>query len=163
PRNFIVLMEAASTFQGSRRYAEAEPLYERALTVQSDDSFANFLLGFNAFGRTGDLAALRKPLDTVARRGPEAARGVPFPLLVSSWMERNKSEAEKALVLIPAEGIANSFDEASISREYCVGRTAWLFGNKELAQTSLAAAREIFERMIRHQPDYAQAWSYLGL
>ena len=54
-------------------------------------------------------------------------------------------------------------DEASIPREYCVGRTAWLFGNKELAQTSLTAARAIFERMTREQPDYAQGWSYLGL
>jgi tetratricopeptide (TPR) repeat protein len=38
-----------------------------------------------------------------------------------------------------------------------------LFGNKELAQTSLTAARAIFERMTREQPDYAQGWSYLGL
>jgi tetratricopeptide (TPR) repeat protein len=78
-------------------------------------------------------------------------------------MQRNKSEAEKALALIPAGGIANSFDEAAIPREYCVGRTAWLFGDKEQAQSALTAARAIFERTTREQPDYAQAWSYLGL
>jgi len=38
-----------------------------------------------------------------------------------------------------------------------------LFGNKDLAQTALTAARSIFERMTREQPDYAQGWSYLGL
>ena len=47
--------------------------------------------------------------------------------------------------------------------EYCVGRTAWLFGNKELARTALTDARAIFERTTREQPDYPQAWSYLGL
>jgi TolB-like protein/Tfp pilus assembly protein PilF len=163
PRNFIVLMEAASTFQGMRRYAEATSLYERALSVQSNDPFANFLLGFNVFARTGDVAGLRKPLDRLAQQGDQAARSAAFPLLVCSWLERNKSEAEKAVALIPAEGVANSFDEASIPREYCVGRTAWLFGDKEQAKSALTAARAIFERTTIEQPDYAQAWSYLGL
>jgi tetratricopeptide (TPR) repeat protein len=163
PRNFIVLMEAASTFQGMRRYAEATSLYERALSVQSNDAFASFLLGFNVFARTGDVAGLRKPLDRVARQGEEAARSAAFPLLVCSWLERNKSEAEKAVALIPPEGVANSFDEASIPREYCVGRTAWLFGDKAQAKSALTAARAIFERTTIEQPDYAQAWSYLGL
>jgi tetratricopeptide (TPR) repeat protein len=99
----------------------------------------------------------------VARQGEQAARSAAFPLLVCSWLERNKSEAEKAVALIPAEGVANSFDEASIPREYCVGRTAWLFGDKELARSALTAARAIFERTTREQPDYAQAWTYLGL
>jgi TolB-like protein/Tfp pilus assembly protein PilF len=163
PRNFIGLMEAASTFQGMRRYAEATSLYERALSVQSNDAFASFLLGFNVFARTGDVAGLRKPLDRVARQGEEAARSAAFPLLVCSWLERNKSEAEKAVALIPPEGVANSFDEASIPREYCVGRTAWLFGDKAQAKSALTAARAIFERTTIEQPDYAQAWSYLGL
>jgi tetratricopeptide (TPR) repeat protein len=163
PRNFIVLMEAGSTFQGMRRYAEATALFDRALGVQSNDPFANFLLGFNAFARNGDLAALRKPLDRVAQQGEQAARSAAFPLLVCSWLERNKREAEKALALIPPEGIANSFDEASIPREYCVGRTAWLFGDKAQAKSALTAARTIFERTTIEQPDYAQAWSYLGL
>ena len=109
------------------------------------------------------MAGLRKPLDRLARQSPEAARSAAFPLLVCSWLERNKSEAEKAVALIPAEGVANSFDEASIPREYCVGRTAWLFGDKEQAKSALTAARAIFERTTIEQPDYAQAWSYLGL
>ena len=163
PRNFVVLMEAGSTFQGMRRYAEARRLYEQALSILPSDPFVSYLLGFNAFAQTGDVADLRKPLQLIAQKGAEAARGVAFPLLVCSWMQGNKSESEKALALIPAEGIANSFDEAYVPREFCVGRTAWLFGNKDLAQTALTAARSIFERMTREQPDYAQGWSYLGL
>jgi TolB-like protein/Tfp pilus assembly protein PilF len=163
PRNFVVVLEAASTFQGIRRYAEGKALFERALAISPNDSFASFLLGFSTFAQTGDANVWRVPLDRVARQGPEAARAVAYPLLVCSWMQRNKSEAEKALALIPVGGIANSFDEAAIPREYCVGRTAWLFGDKEQAQSALTAARAIFERTTREQPDYAQAWSYLGL
>jgi TolB-like protein/class 3 adenylate cyclase/Tfp pilus assembly protein PilF len=163
PRNFVVLMEAGSTFQGMRHYPEARHLYERALTIVPNDPFVSSLLGFNSFAQTGDPSDLKKPLNGIAEQGPEAARGVAFPMLVSSWMQRDKNEAEKAVALIPVEGVANSFDEASVPREYCVGRTAWLFGDKVLAQTALTAARAIFERTTREQSDYAQGWSYLGL
>jgi TolB-like protein/Tfp pilus assembly protein PilF len=163
PRNFINLVEAASTFQGMRSYAEAKSLFEKALTISPNDPFALYLIGFNSFAQTGDATAWRKPLELISQQGPESARGVAFPLLVCSWMQRDKSESERSVALIPAEGIANGFDEASVPREFCVGRTAWLFGDKDLARTALTAARAIFERTTREQPDYAQAWSYLGL
>jgi tetratricopeptide (TPR) repeat protein len=163
PRNFYALMEAGSTFQGTRRYPEARRLYEQALNVLPNDPFVSYLLGFNSFARTGNPADLKKPLNVIAEQGQEAARRVAFPMLLCSWIQRDKNEAEKALALIPAEGVANSFDEASVPREYCVGRTARLFGDKEAAQTGLTAARAIFERTTREQPDYAQGWCYLGL
>ena len=163
PRNLVVVMEAGSTFGGRRRYPESKSLYDRALTISPYDPFARFLLGFNSFAQTGDAAEWRKLLEVVAQQGPEAARGVAFPLLVCSWMQRDKEKSEKALALIPAEGIANSFDEASVPREFCTGRTAWLFGDRDLARSALIEARAIFERTSREQPDYAQAWSYLGL
>jgi tetratricopeptide (TPR) repeat protein len=78
-------------------------------------------------------------------------------------MRRDQAAAEKAVALIPAEGVSNSFDEAAVPREYCVGRTAWLFGKKDIAESALAAARAIFERTTRDQPDYPQTWAYLGL
>jgi TolB-like protein/Tfp pilus assembly protein PilF/class 3 adenylate cyclase len=163
PRNFVVLMEAGSLFQATRRYAEGKILYQQCLGILPNDPFAHNLLGFGFFAETGDTEAWRKQLDLVAQQGPEAARGVAFPILVCSWVRRDRTAAEKAVALIPAEGVANSFDEAAVPREYCVGRTAWLFGNKELAQTALTAARGIFERTTREQPDYPQAWAYLGL
>jgi tetratricopeptide (TPR) repeat protein len=163
PRNFLVLMEAASTFSGMRRYAEARQFYEMALNILPNNPFARFLSGFNLFGETGDAAGLRKQLELVAQQGPEAERSVAFPLLYCSWMQRDPAAAEKAVALIPLEGIANSFDEAAVPREYCIGRTAWLFGNTELARTALGSARAIFERTTREQPDYPQAWAYLGL
>ena len=163
PRNFVVLLEAGSLFSGSRQWAEGRRLHEQALTILPNNAFARNLVGFSFFAETGDAAAWRKQLESVAEQGPDAARTVAFPLLVCSWAQRDRGAAEKAVALIPAGGIANSFDEAAVPREYCVGRTAWLFGNQELAHTALTDARAIFERTTREQPDYPQAWSYLGL
>ena len=163
PRNFNVLVEAGSVFFATRQWAEGRRLHKQALTILPNNAFASNLLGFSFFAETGDPAAWRKQLDIVAQQGPDAARGVAFPLLVCSWAQRDRSAAEKVVALIPLEGIANSQDEALIPREYCIGRTAWLFGNQQLAETALTSAREIFERTIQEQPDYPQALSYLGL
>ena len=163
PRNFVVLMEAGSVFSAMRQFPEGRRLHEQCLTILPNDPFAHTLIGFSYFAETGDTAAWRKQLEPVAQQGPEAARGIAFPLLLCSWAERNRDAAEKAVALIPPEGVANSFDEALVPREYCVGRTAWLFGDKQLAQTALTAARAIFQRVTVEQPDYPQAWSYLGL
>jgi tetratricopeptide (TPR) repeat protein len=146
-----------------RQWAEGIRLHEQALNILPNDAFARNVVGFSFFGESGNAAAWRKELDAVAEQGREAARTVAFPLLLCSWAERNRDAAEKAVALIPDQGIANSFDEAAVPREYCIGRTAWLFGNKELARSALTEARAIFERTTREQPDYPQAWSYLGL
>lgn len=163
PKNLVVVMEAALTLQGMRRYADAALFFEKALAIQADDPYARHLLGVNSFTQTGDATAWRASLDTISQKSTEAARSVAFPLLVCSWMQRDKRESEKAGSLIPAEGIANSFDEASIPSEYCIGRTAWLFGDQDVAETALTKARAIFEHLTDGQPEYAQAWSYLGL
>ena len=163
PRNFVVLMEAGSVFSAMRQFPEGRRLHEQCLTILPNDPFVHTLIGFSYFAESGDTAAWRKQLEPVAEQGPEAARGIAFPLLLCSWAERNRDAAEKAVALIPPEGIANSYDEALVPREYCVGRTAWLFGDKQLTQTALNSARGIFERTTREQPDYPQAWAYLGL
>ena len=137
PRNFIVLMEAASTFQGTRRYRGSHIVYTTsALSHASpNDPFARFLLGFNSFARTGDAAEWRKPLERIAQQGPEAARSVAFPLLVCSWMQRDKSEAEKAAGADSSrKGLPTVSMRLPIPREYCVGRTAWLFGDKDAGE-----------------------------
>jgi TolB-like protein/Flp pilus assembly protein TadD len=163
PNSFGVLEEAGFTFQRLRRYREAEPLLKRALTISPNDPFARGGLGWNAFCEKGDVAAWRKELESVANNGPEAARGVAFLSLLCAWTEHDRAGAEKAIALVPPEGIANTIDETPIPREWCVGRTARIFGDTEIAQASLGAARTIFEHMTRDQPDYAQAWAYLGL
>src|SRR5262249_50670804 len=157
PRNFVVLIEAGFAFGGMRQFPEARRLYEQCLTILPNDPFARNMLGFSFFAETGDTSAWRKQLEPIAQQGPEAARGVAFPLLACSGAQRARSAPEKSVALIPAEGIANSFDEAFVPRDYCVGRTAWLFGDKDRAKTALTSARTIFERTTQEQPSYPQA------
>jgi TolB-like protein/Tfp pilus assembly protein PilF len=105
PNNFSVLEDAGFTFQGLRRYREAEPLLKRALAISPNDPFAFGGLGWNAFAEKGDVAAWRKELESVANKGPEAARGVAFLSLLCAWAERDRAAAEKAVALVPPEGM----------------------------------------------------------
>jgi TolB-like protein/class 3 adenylate cyclase/Flp pilus assembly protein TadD len=163
PRNFVVLAEAGSTFMGLRRYAEGARLFERALSISPNDPFARTVLGFASFAKTADVEPWRNQLEPVAAAGPEGARSVAFSLLLCSWSQRDPAAAEKALALIPPDGISNTFDEALVPKEYCTGRTAWIFGKTDAARSALASARAIFERLTNQQPDYTQAWAYLGV
>ena len=95
PRNFLVLMEAASTFSGMRRYAEARHFFEMALNILPNNPFARFLFGFNSFGQTGDVASVRKQLDLVAQQSPEAERSVAFPLLLLQLDAAGSSRSRK--------------------------------------------------------------------
>src|SRR5205814_241456 len=103
PINFSVLEEAGFTFQGLRRYREAEPLLKRALAISPNDPFARGGLGWNAFCEKGDVTAWRNELESVATKGPEAARGVAFLSLLCAWAERDRTAAERAVALVPPE------------------------------------------------------------
>ena len=73
PRNFVVVMEAGSTFQGMRRYAEARRLYEQALSILPNDPFASYLLGFNSFAQTGDTRRMAKAIATDCATRPSGS------------------------------------------------------------------------------------------
>src|SRR5205807_4639430 len=110
--------DAGITFLTLRRYREAEPLLKRALAISPNDPFARGGLGWNAFAEKGDVAAWRKELESIANKSPETARGVAFLSLLCAWAERDRAGAEKAVALVPPEGIANAIDETPIPREW---------------------------------------------
>jgi tetratricopeptide (TPR) repeat protein len=49
------------------------------------------------------------------------------------------------------------------ARKWFVGLAARTFGDEERAREAFTAARAIEEKAVRDQPDYAPAWSRLGL
>ena len=118
-----------------------------------------------SFAETGDVAAWRKQLESVAEQGLKRPAGRISAPGLQLGCSGTKDAAEKdSLALIPAEGIANSFDEAAVPREFCVGRTAWLFGDKELARTCSDSRPGRFSSAPRgSSPITRRRWSYLGL
>jgi TolB-like protein/class 3 adenylate cyclase/Flp pilus assembly protein TadD len=163
PRNLVIAEEAGFTNVGTRRFVEGRRLLELALSISPKDYFVRTNLGMVTFFERGDTALWREQLSKIEKEGVDAAQHVTFFLVLCSLAERDHAAAEHALSLIRVEGLIDPFNNVLVPREWFAGLVARSFGDNVAAQTSFTAARTILERMVIDQPDYAPAWSLLGV
>ena len=163
PLNFRFLMEAGFTYQALRRYPEARQLYERALKVNPRDSFAQTQLAQIPLWEQADIEPLRTRLSTILNEDPKAATEIANGLFDCALALRNGSGATRALQAIRPEGLRDSYNNSLWARDWFVGLAARVFGDADIAQTAFTAARAIEEKIVGEQPNYAPAWSRLGL
>ena len=163
PLNFRYAIETAFTYQGLRRFAESAAMYERALSILPRDQFARTQLAQIAFLERADLEPLRKYLAAALDEDPKAATEVANNLFYSSLAARDPAGVTRALQSIRAEGLRDLYNNSLWPRDWFVGLAAHCFGDDTAAQRAFASARTSEEKNVRDQPDYAPAWSRLGL
>jgi TolB-like protein/Tfp pilus assembly protein PilF len=163
PRNFSIVVEAAFTHCVLRRFAESRQLLERALSISPGDHFVRSELVRLDFLERGELDSWHNQLSAVVNEGPTAASSVAFQLVWCALSARDRDAAARALTFIPPEGALDVRSNALFPREWFVGLVAQISGDKSGAQTAFTAARPILERMTVDQPEYAPAWSLLGM
>jgi len=162
PRNLQLLQFAAFTYQGLRRYAESNRLAERALIVSPRDYVVRILLGVNQFVEHADLHPLRTQLSAILAEEPGVAEKIPSDLFDCALLERDSAAVNRALAAFPPEGVRDPSDFL-MPRQWYEGLAAGTFGDAATAQRAFTAARVIVAKILRDQPDYATAWSVLGL
>jgi serine/threonine-protein kinase len=138
-------------------------MFERALSILPRDQFARTQLAQIAFFERADLEPLRKCLAAILDDDPKAATEIANSLFYSSLAARDQAGVIRALQAIRAEGLRDLYYNSLWSRDWFVGLAARAFGDEARAQRAFAAARIIEEKNVRDQPDYAPAWSRLGL
>jgi TolB-like protein/class 3 adenylate cyclase len=163
PRNFRYLVETAFTYQTLRRFAESARMYERALSIIPGDHFARTQLAQIPFSERADLKPWRAQLSAIVNKDPKAATEIANGLFYCALAERNSAEAARALQSIRAEGLRDTYNNSLWARDWFVGLAARTFGDEAKARAAFTAARLIEEKTVRDQPDYAPAWSRLGL
>jgi TolB-like protein/class 3 adenylate cyclase/Tfp pilus assembly protein PilF len=163
PRNFRYAIETAFTYQGLRRFSESAAMFERALSILPRDQFARTQLAQIPFFERGDIEPLRKCLAAILNDDPKAATEIANSLFYSSLAARDQAGVIRALQSIRAEGLRDLYYNSLWSRDWFVGIAARTFGDEVRAQRAFAAARVIEEKNVRDQPNYAPAWSRLGL
>jgi TolB-like protein len=163
PRNFRYAIETAFTYQGLRRFSESAAMFERALSILPRDQFARTQLAQIPFFERADLEPLRKCLAAILSDDPKAATEIANSLFYSSLAARDPAGVIRALQSIRAEGLRDLYYNSLWSRDWFVGLAARTFGDEARAQRAFAAARIIEEKNVRDQPNYAPAWSRLGL
>lgn len=163
PRNFRFLLEGAFTYQALRRYAEASALYRRAVDLQPRDAFARTQLAAVPFFENADVDPLRNEIADVLKDDPSTATSIAGAIFNYSLASRNAAGTTRALQAIRAEGLRDDYNNSLWARDWFVGVAAHTFGDEAAADTAFESAREIEIRNVQQQPNYAPAWSRLGL
>jgi len=163
PLNFSSVQESAFTYEILNRFEEARPLLQRALAINPKDSHARVELSMLAYYRSADVREWRAELNKIAAEGRESASRAVLWLVQCALAERNAGAADAALAVIPEAGAANPYDNSVNPRDWFVGLVARTFGNKAGADTAFTRARAIAAKQTEEQPDYAIAWSLLGM
>ncbi len=161
PRNIFFLMNTAFTYQGLHRIAEADRLFARVIALAPRNYDARRLRSELAFAERAEIRPLRAELSKILNEEPQAAKEIAEALFDCALLERDPAAANRALAVIPPEGIATEAN-FSFPREWFVGIAAHTFDDTATAHTAFTAARGIMEKLLREQPDYAPAWSLLG-
>lgn len=163
PRNFRFLVEAAFTQQVLRHYDEVTSLYNRALDLQPRDGFARTQLASVALIENGDVDPLRNTIRDIVRDDPGAATGIAGAIFNYALATRNPEAATRALQAIRAEGLRDDYNNSLWSRDWFVGLAAHTFGHEDEARAAFESARQTELKNVQEQPEYAPAWSRLGL
>jgi TolB-like protein len=163
PRNFRFLVETAFTHQAVRHFSEASQLYERALGITPHDHFVRTQLAQMPLLERADLGPLQAELSNILNEDPKAATEIANGLFDYALAIRNASGLTRALHAIRPEGLRDPYNNSLWARDWFVGLAARAFGEADNAQAAFTAARAIEEKAVRDQPEYAPAWSRLGL
>jgi TolB-like protein/class 3 adenylate cyclase len=163
PRNFRFVVETAFTYQALRRFAESAHTFERALSVIPTDHFARAQLAQIPFFEYADVQSWGTKLSAIINEDPKAATEIGNDLVNCALAERDSALATRALQSIRAEGLPDSYNNSLWARDWFVGLAARTFGDEAKAHAAFTAARAIETKIVRDQPDYAPAWSRLGL
>jgi TolB-like protein/cytochrome c-type biogenesis protein CcmH/NrfG len=163
PRNTFVLVEAGFTSMGLGYFAEGKELFERAIKVAPRDYTARITLAFIDYYSRADLEPMRAQLDAFEKEGPEATANAAELFLTYALVKRDSAAAARALTFIPAEGSISPVGNFLMPREWFVGLVARTFGDTKEAERAFTAARQVAAKTVQEQPDYAPAWSMLGM
>jgi tetratricopeptide (TPR) repeat protein len=166
PRNPWHLGETARTYSFLRRYSESSELFERVVALGLGPRKGWFTLLARAgllFDERGDNRPLREELSALLAEQPEVAANFADVFFGCAMAERDSAAVNRAIDLMPAEGIPGVGVAVMYPREWFAGLAACVFNDATAAYASFTAARAIVEKIVSDQPDNGSAWSLLGL
>jgi serine/threonine-protein kinase len=163
PRAFNTLSEAGYTYAALRRYPRAAQLIQQAVAISPKDPFVRTVLAEAPYLERGDTAPLRAQLNKILAEGRDLASHVGAFFIECALAERDHGAAVQALDLISAVGTIDPHYDISWPRDWHAGLVARCFNDYSAAKTAFASARTVAAKTVSEQPDYAPAWTVLGL
>ena len=161
PRDVYIQQEVALTFQLQRRFTEMSKALDRAIVIIPHQAAARILQALVACERIGDTRPLHDTIEAMITADPQVG-----PQLAEYWFrlgcwERDVSIMEKAIAVMPPEGMA--VDSARFPRSWCEAVIAKERGEISRAHTKLLQARKEIAEVVQQQTNFPVMLSVLGV
>jgi TolB-like protein/class 3 adenylate cyclase/Tfp pilus assembly protein PilF len=161
PRNAAILLQFSLSYENLRRYADTTAVLDRALTVAPNDISLRTERARIALRSHADAKSLHTTIQAIAIENPNAAPVVAGEWLLLALYERDVAAAQRALAAMPSGGCYDA--SIPFPNTWCEGMLARMQGDQQVARDAFTKARTELEKMVRDQPDYAEALCALGV
>jgi serine/threonine protein kinase/Tfp pilus assembly protein PilF len=161
PRNIEILHGLAQGYQLLRQFPNTAAVLDRILAITPADALTRIARGAVDFEWHADTSPLHSIIKNIIAEDPNAPAGFAQDWLLHALCERNPTEAQLALRLIPQEGVTSV--TVRICRPFFEGLAARAFKNTDAANNAFVAARAEMEKIVEAEPDYPQALSVMGM
>ncbi len=164
PRNLSLLGGAGLTLEYERRFSEATAYWDRALAVAPDDPTMPVLRARVDLGSRADTQPRHEAIQSVVTKDPSTVDRIADQWFDVALCRRDAGEMASALASLPPEGmIPGVAGIVAMPRSFLEGLAARAGNDATSANTAFTAARVEMEKIVREQPDYAQALCGLGM
>jgi TolB-like protein/class 3 adenylate cyclase/Flp pilus assembly protein TadD len=161
PQNRLVLQQLANSYLCLRRYADAEGVLERAITLAPKDSAMRALRGLTELRWHADPRPLISTIGAIIAEDSREAENIAQQWLEVSLCGRDLDGARRALAALPIAGCHD--DTVPFPRAWCEGVVAQMRGDTAAARAAFTSARNETAKLVADQPDYAEALCVLGM
>lgn len=161
PRNVFILQQISFSYEYLRRFADTVRTLDRVLAIAPKDVNTRVQRALVDLEWRADPRPLHSVIQTIVTENPDAAATVSDRWILLAFCERDKVAAERAIALLPAEGLLNQ--SVIFPRAWCDGLISRAVGDNVGARSAFIRARSEVEKIVREQPAYAEGLSVLGM
>ena len=161
PRNIEILHGLAQGYELLRQFPEMAAVLDRILAITPADPLMRVSRASVDFEWHADTRRLHETIKQILAEDPNSGPAFAQDWMVHALCERNPSEIQTALTLIPREGITSV--TVRICRPFYEGLAARVLNDPSDAKRAFNAARTEMEKVIQAEPDYPQGLCVLGM
>jgi TolB-like protein/Flp pilus assembly protein TadD len=161
PRSWFLLQQTAGAYQMLRRFPDSVRILDRALATIPGDANTRVARALVDLDWHADTQPGFDTIQDVLSTDPSAVDEIAEQWFYLALCRRDFTEVARALASITPEGIIPV--NVRMPRSFCEGLAAYAEGDAAAVESAFSAASEEMEKLVREQPDYAEALSILGM
>jgi len=161
PQNPFLLQQLARSYVCLRRYADAEQVYDRAITLTPKTAATRASRAGLELLWHADGLPLISTIQAILAEDSREATNIAGEWLHVSLCQRDLEGAQQALTALPIAGC--HVESIPFPRAWCEGLVAQMRRDTAAARAAFTGVRSEMASLVREQPTYAEAFCALGM